>query len=176
MTNNIVFVPFSRDLYDDVVKFSGGSIDPVGVAEDALRSWIQDTIEEEAGWGRNRMAVAKKYAPHVFDQMKKQQEAQDAELDALFEEERPMVWREVMVSANTKVRMAYGGTHHYAEVKGGRIVDESGAYTPSEWASKVAGGTSRNAWRDLWFLEPGAKTWVPAQFMRDQARKEIGRD
>jgi hypothetical protein len=45
--------------------------------------------------------------------------------------------------------------------------------SPSEWASKVAGGTSRNAWRDLWFKEPLSKTWVPAQLVRDQAQQEI---
>ena len=71
---------------------------------------------------------------------------------------------------STDVRMAYGGTHHYAKVTNGRIVDADGDYSPSEWASKVAGGTSRNAWRDLWFREPTSKHWVPAQLLRDQAR------
>ena len=69
--------------------------------------------------------------------------------------------------------MHYGAEDHYAEVKNGRIVDETGRYSPSEWASKIAGGTSRNAWRDLWFKEPLARTWVPAQLLRDQAYSEL---
>jgi hypothetical protein len=67
--------------------------------------------------------------------------------------------------------MAFGHDHHYAKVKGGKIVDDDGSYSPSEWASKVAGGTSRNAWRDLWFKEPLSKNWVPAQLLRDQTRQ-----
>ena len=87
-------------------------------------------------------------------------------------EAQPLVWKEITVQHGSAVRMPYGGKHHYAEIKNGRIVDESGSYSPSEWASKVAGGTSRNAWRDLWFKEPMAKAWVPAQLLREQARSE----
>jgi hypothetical protein len=67
--------------------------------------------------------------------------------------------------------MAYGDKHRYATVRRGHIVDDGEEYSPSEWASKVAGGTSRNAWRDLWFKEPLSKTWVPAQLLRDQAEE-----
>jgi hypothetical protein len=66
----------------------------------------------------------------------------------------------------------YGDQHHYATVQRGHIIDDGKEYSLSEWASKVAGGTSRNAWRDLWFKEPLSKTWVPAQLLRDQARQE----
>jgi hypothetical protein len=86
---------------------------------------------------------------------------------------KPLVWKEVSIPSGSEVRMPYGGQHHYAKIRGGHIVDDDGEkYSPSEWASKVAGGTSRNAWRDLWFREPLSKTWVPAQLLRDQAREE----
>jgi len=67
--------------------------------------------------------------------------------------------------------MFYNGVHHYGAVKGGKIIDDGKDYSPSEWASKIAGGTSRNAWRDLWFREPLSNTWVPAQLLRNQAQK-----
>jgi hypothetical protein len=91
-------------------------------------------------------------------------------------ESRPLVWKEVTILSGSEVRMFYNGTHHYAAIKGGKIVDHDTEYSPSEWASKIAGGTSRNAWRDLWFKEALSKTWVPAQLLRNQAQEKIHRE
>lgn len=164
MSNDIIYIPFPRELYDDVIRFSDGQVRPESVAANEVRGWLSYSVEVDYDlWGDRIEEVAEKYAPDIYEKWQTKDAA--AHIDRL-----PLVWKEVTISAGSEVRMAYGGSHHYAKVKGGKIVDDDGAYSPSEWASKVAGGTSRNAWRDLWFKEPG-RTWVPAQLLRDQAQR-----
>ena len=104
-------------------------------------------------FGKRDVEFAELYFPEVAAEwLKEDVEAHTSRR----KEAQPLVWKEITVQHGSAVRMPYGGKHHYAEIKNGRIVDESGSYSPSEWASKVAGGTSRNAWRDLWFKEPMA--------------------
>ena len=123
-------------------------------------------MEEGECWGDRIVEVAELYAPHVAERWEQEDEAERKEWRA---QNKPLVWKEITISAGSKVRMFYQGDHHYAEVKRGRILDEGKEYSPSEWASKVAGGTARNAWRDLWVQEPYSKTWVPAEILRKQA-------
>jgi hypothetical protein len=166
--SDIIYVPMRRKLYDDIVRCSDGCLDPAAIAEFQLESWIARDLEGgiEDHWGNRFMDMAEEYAPHLLKEIDLRRSK------ALGEENKPLVWKEVTVKAGSKVRMPYGGTHHYAKVQQGAIIDSGKAYTPSEWASKIAGGTSRNAWRDLWFQEPNSQTWIPAQLMREQARQE----
>lgn len=71
-------------------------------------------------------------------------------------------WKELLLLNGTKIKMTYKGKDHFAEVRHEMIVSGEGEYTPSEWVSHVAGGTSRNAWRDLHLLFPRDETWIPA--------------
>jgi len=165
MSKAEVFIPFDRELYSDIVYLSEGKIDPGSLAETLVRNWIENTIHDGL-WPEEHLAtVAEKYAPDVYDQWS----LEDERAYERTEDATPLVWKEVTVHAGSEVRMAYGGKHHYARVQKGRIADADGAYSPSEWASKVADGTSRNAWRDLWFRDPLSSIWVPAQLMRQQA-------
>ncbi len=174
MTDNKIFIPINRKLYDDLVRFSDGRVDPAEMAETQLENWIVRDLEIGDGtlWGDRFEDVAEEYAPHVLSRV--DEEALRA-AEKQSEERKPLVWREVTIRAGSEVRMAYGDTHHYAQVKRGCIVDDGKEYSPSEWASKVAGNTSRNAWRDLWFREPLSKIFVPAQLLRDQARAELAK-
>ncbi|MCF6101767.1 MULTISPECIES: hypothetical protein [Mesorhizobium] len=171
MSKSDVFIPFDRELYSDIVYLSDGKIDPSGLAEGLVRDWIENTIRDGRWPEEHLEAVAEKYAPEVYAQWMEE----DFRTYTRREEAAPLVWKEVTLRPGAEVRMAYGGKHHYAKVEKGRIVDADGSYSPSEWASKVAEGTSRNAWRDLWFREPPSFTWVPAQLLRQQAVEELSR-
>jgi hypothetical protein len=166
-----IYIPFPRELYDDIVRFSDGNIDPVVLAEDQVRSWVEGSFDYFTGdWSEDRLEdAAGKYAPHALKRWLETDSAKAKEREA---EHRPLVWKEVSISSGSEVRMFYDGEQHYATVKRGHIIDDGKEYSPSEWASKVAGGTSRNAWRDLWFREPLSKTWVPASLLREQAKEE----
>jgi hypothetical protein len=168
-----IYIPIDKELYDDTIRFSDGKLDPASLAEDRLRSFIETTVEfDPPMWGDRLYDVAAKYAPHMLERW----QHEDAEgFKEREEASRPLVWKEVTIANGAEVRMAYGDKHHFAVVRGGHIVDDGESYSPSEWARKIAAGTSRNAWRDLWFREPPSKTWVPASWMRQQARQELAK-
>lgn len=174
MSEKILYIPFSRSLYNDIVRFSDGQLDPTVLAENLVVNWIENSLESGGSeWSGERLEeVAEKYAPHVLVRWR---EEDAAKLKERHDDYRPLVWKEVSVASGSEVRMFYGDQHHYAKIKRGKILDDGKEYSPSEWASKVADGTSRNAWRDIWFREPQAKTWVPAQLLREQAREEMTR-
>jgi hypothetical protein len=164
-----VCIPINAELVRDIILYSDGKLDPFTLANDQLRYFIERSVETAPEhWGDHLYEVAEKYAPWVREHLDKD----EARLSAkLHEDNQPLVWKEISVPAGSEVRMAYGDKHHYASIRRGHIVDDGKEYSPSEWASKVADGTSRNAWRDLWFKEPFSKTWVPAQLLREQTQE-----
>ncbi len=171
MPTDVVYVPLRRKLYDDIVRYSDGRVNPAAIAESQLESWVATDLQfgTEDHWGDRFEEIAGEYAPHLLKEMDRER---NEALTKYREEHKPLVWKEVSIRAGSEVRMAYGDTHHYAKVERGCIVDDGKEFSPSEWARKVADNTSRNAWRDLWFREPLSKAWVPAQLLRDQAKEE----
>ena len=170
-----VFVPFPKRLYDDLIRFSDGRCDPAEWAVVSLERWIDRNFETEMsglGWANDdfmrmfsdRMEdFAEAFYPAVLDYWAAQDGLADKKPKG-----RPLVWKGIVIEAGSDVRMSYGGEQHYAKVEDGKIVDADGAFTPSEWASKVASGTSRSAWRDLWFRAPRETTWNPATVLRQK--------
>lgn len=177
-----IFVPFPKELYDDLIRFSDGRVNPAEWAVERLEAWIESNFSSEMnglGWANDSFMAnfeprieefAEKYYPSVLAYWA---EKDDENLDAYRAKRKPLVWKEVSIAASSEVRMAYGGTSHYAIIHNGKIKDDDGEFSPSEWARKVAGDTSRNAWRDLWFKAPGASNWVPAMLIRQQARDSL---
>jgi len=166
-----ISIPFPKELYDDLVRLSDGRIDPVWLAETQVLAWIErglwvddpaqvdDYIYEP--FQERIYDLAEKYAPHSFEQWRK-----------IGVEEvtrsRPLVWKYITIPAGSEVRMLYKGEQNYARVEDGAIVDKDGRFSPSEWASKIADGTSRNAWRDLSFKKPGNMHWEPATTLKKE--------
>lgn len=174
--SNIVYIPLSRKLYEDIIRFSDGKVDPAAMAEFQLEAWVERDLEfnttEEDFWGDRFEDAAAIYAPHLLKRLENERQQIS---DRRKESSKPLLWKEVQIPAGSEVRMTYGGQQYYAKIEGGRIVEDDGnRYTPSEWCSKVAGGTSRNAWRDLSFRELLGE-WVPAQLYRDKAREKLGK-
>jgi hypothetical protein len=177
-----VYLPFPKQLYDDLIRFSDGRCDPMYWAVDRLEQWIESNFYSECngnGWRSDSFMdqfsdriedFAEEYYPWALAHWEKQGERHIAERR---ESRRPLVWKAVTIAAESEVRMSYGGLEHYAKVKDGKIKDGDGEFSPSEWASKVAGETSRNAWRDLWFKAPEETTWVPAMLLREKLRKSL---
>ncbi len=62
--------------------------------------------------------------------------------------------------------MRYKGKNYFAFVRDDDIIFEEEGYSPSLLAKTIAGGTSRNAWRDLWIKERGSSQWVLADELR----------
>lgn len=177
--SDVMFIPFKKSLYDDLVRFSDGAIDPAELAVLKVEAWIDmnfalgpdDWMDDSFPelFGDRLLDFAEIYGPHFLSAI---QTKTEAHLQALLEGRTPLAWKEVTVPAGSEVRMIYGGRHYYATVKNGRIVDEDGEFSPSSWAAKVT-STARNAWRDLWFKFPGSGDWLPAELLRQRARRAL---
>ncbi|MCW5696765.1 MAG: hypothetical protein KIS96_08530 [Bauldia sp.] len=170
-------IPFPRDLYDDIIRFSDGRLDPVRLAEEQVRQFVARTVQSSPElWGEAHLRdVAVKYAPDALVQPEAETRGMEESATQGLTDAVPLVWKGVTIPAGSEVRMSYGRGDHFGRVVSGRIMDRDGAFSPSEWASKVAGGTSRNAWRDLWFRLPGATNWLPATMLREKAKAEFVR-
>ncbi|MBN9336009.1 hypothetical protein [Devosia sp.] len=152
-----IYVPISKDLYNDIVRFSDGQIRPETVAEDLLLRWVADSAQAgDEHWGKRKEEVLGKYAT----------------ANVIVDWAIPLVWKGLNFPEGTEVRMSYGGSDYFAKVMNGKVVDRDGSFSPSEWASKIAQGTSRNAWRDLWLRLPGAPNWVQATQFRSRSENE----
>ena len=175
MTARKMAIPITESFCVDLIRFSDGRLTPERIgelAEEAFFNFLERTSDNHFNglFGERAFEFANVYFPEVAAAWLKD----DLDSHARHRKEtQPLVWKEITVPHGSEVRMSYDKMYHYAKVKNGQIVDDSGSYSPSEWVSKVARGTSRNAWRDLWFKEPNARHWVPAELLRDQARSEI---
>jgi hypothetical protein len=174
MTENIIYIPFPKELYDDIIRFSDGEQDPASVAEWRVRGWVENLDSPDDTWGDRAFEVAEKYNPDRLKWWIEENDKEHAEsMRRIKETRKALVWKEITVKHGTEVRMAYGKDTYFASVNNGKIVDQDGEFSPSAWAYKIAGNTARNAWRDIWFKETSSSTWVPAQLMRSQAKEEL---
>lgn len=170
MPKEVIYIPFDAELARDIIRFSDGKLDPAILAVDQVWGFITSNPDNPDFWGDRVDEVIQKYAPQMWEQWQENEAEEGAKLR---EQRQPLIWKGVTIAAGSEVRMSYDGKNHFAKVQRGAIVDDGKEYSPSEWASKVADGTSRNAWRDLWIKEPLSRTWVPASLLREQANQEL---
>ena len=163
MTENLIYIPFPRELYNDIVRFSDDKIDVAALAESQVLAWVEGSLEHfpSDDWDEERIVeVAGKYAPEILKQWGKEDKKLSYEKRL---EKMPLVWKRVTIPAGTEVRMNYSGKQHYAKIAFGKVIDEDGKHSPAQWANKIANGTQRNAWRDLWFKLPQKEVWSSAE-------------
>lgn len=175
MSKSEMLLPFDEELICDLIKLGFPPRKIAGMMEHQLMYLFENCFEygndglEEAMNEDYVQEFVEKHFPSIAAEWERQTaETQPQPVNL------PLVWKELTIPHNTAVRMIYRGNQHYASVKNGKIEDETGRYTPSEWASKVADGTVRNAWRDIWFKKPMEQEWKPAQALRDEAQRKRG--
>lgn len=174
---DIIYLPFDKQLYDNVVRFSDNHCDLISVMEEQFQNFIRRTADDHCfGVMGDDPARLRQFLAIYHPDIVARWDEEDAEIDRKEPTQggrwSPLVWKELEVPAGSEVRMQYGGGYHVARIAGGKIIDGDGQFSPSEWASKVAAGTNRNAWRDLYFRLPGKADWIAASTLRDQLRKE----
>ena len=173
MAKSYIYIPFDRDFYDDIVRLSDGKLDPAHLAEEQVASLIERNLYGMAyDWFGDRLPeFVRIHFPNEAERVEAEyQKACSADRasrissPARDRRDAPLVWKQVTVLSGTEARMRYKGAYHFAHVKNGKIKDDDGRFSPSEWASKVANETSRNAWRDLEFNLDGS--WTRADKLR----------
>ena len=165
-----VCIPFNQDFYNDIIRFSDGQLNPASLAERQVESYIErNLLSQGANWFGDRLI---EFARIHFPEHVESIEAEPFEDMTPSEADAPLRWKELRaVPSGTRVRMHYKGSWYHACVKNGRIEDRDGRFSPAEWASKVADGTSRNAWLDLEFQAAHGGPWRRAEDLRSKARK-----
>lgn len=165
----MLLIPFPRSLYDDIVRFSDGRLDPVLIASNRVESWVENSVDPIVGdpevWGDRIEEVVARYAPDQAVHWETLRRESGVTPTA------PLIWKQIVVPHGSDVRMEYKGALHFAKVANGKIVDDGKGFSPNQWASKVADDTSRDAWRDIWFREPHSSQWVAAYVLRERVRE-----
>jgi hypothetical protein len=137
-----VNVPIPTGKFVELVDFlreKGSDRDPVEVVSVAIDYWM-----DNADWKTEDLM------PEVF--------------------ERPAYlgyhWKTLLLPPGTQARMTYKGTTYHANVEGDDFLYQGKKMSPSEFANTVAGGTARNAWRDLSIKRPLDRGFRPADELR----------
>ena len=173
MPDSVVFLPFPRGLYNDIIRFSDGHLDPAALAVDQVLGLFERNADDLIfDWFGNR---AVEFISIYFPSLAKDLADRDNDANSRLADIKGLSWKEIFVPSGAEVRMQYDGKSHHGRVSNGKIRDSEGDFSPSEWAKKVANGTSRSAWRDLAFKFPGKSSWVSAQRLREEAAAEIAR-
>ena len=150
-------VQINTNIYAEFIIRSGKSVDVANWIENIVQDYLDRTEGDDLIWSKAHAERA------------------EAKLDENFESlygdpDGSYQWGELFLRNGVKLRMNYKSRNYYAEVRDEEIVFEEMSYSPSQWTSKIAGGTSRNAWRDIWIKERGSDRWVLADDLRRSAR------
>ena len=155
--SDFVWLPIPRATYNEFILRSGRDADVAGWITNIVENFLGDTEGDAQIWSReHRNQVLEKEA------IEKDRRVGDPK--------RGLYWQQVFLPNGTTLKMKYQGKDRHAQVQHEKLIYGKSEYSPSEFASMVAGGTSRNAWRDIWIMRPGDKDWTFADDERRRVR------
>lgn len=158
-----ISVPIRADLIQEIYRRRDLS-EPVSIAgfvEHALESFLERTEGDSENWDNDA----------YIDAYWSNRESED-ERQMYGERNEGYMWKNLFLPNRTKLRMTYKGALHEAEIKHEQIVYEGQTefegtpFSPSSLVSKIAEGTRRNAWRDIYIQRPGDRDWILADVAR----------
>jgi hypothetical protein len=158
MQNSFLNVPIPTADFLKLVDFlreNDSPLDPVIAIQEAIDDWIamSGTWSEE-DWRR-------------ILRLNEDEEREQPKGDGY-------LWKTVLLPPGSSVRMKYKGKDYHATIEGDAFIYNNKAISPSEFANLVAGGTARNAWRDLWIKRPTDRQFRPAtHFRRERNSNEV---
>ena len=148
-----VGVPIATEIYAEFILRSGKNMDVVSFIENIVQDFLDRTEGDAAIWSNE-------HAVKFHAQLGEDFEKMYGDPEGFYQ------WDNLFLKNGTQIRMRYKGRNYFAFVRDDEIVFEEEAYTPSRLASKIANGTNRNAWRDLWIKNRGSSQWVLADNLR----------
>lgn len=153
-----ICVPISTEIIYEMLLRSGPEADISGWIENIVEAYL-DRTENEEGWNDV-------YYEHL--------ERKTGESD--FKEKygdatKGYRWQNIDLPNGTQLYMEYKKKKHYASVQFEKIIYEDESFSPSELARKIAEGTNRNAWRDMFIKRPGENEWKLAFSLRRQSSR-----
>ena len=154
-----VSIAIDAEIYAEFVVRRGKGIDVALTVENIVRDFLDRTRDDPDLWSAE-------YLNGLVSGGAGREDSDPLAGDP----RRGYQWQTLFLPNGTQVRMTYRGASHHAEVRHERIEAEGETFSPSEWARRVAGGTNRNAWRDLWLRLPGEIDWRLADNLRRRHR------
>jgi hypothetical protein len=152
-----VAVPVSGSIIAEIILRSQGRVDPVGLIESAITNFLDRTRGDALVWSEEHAnAVAEEQA--------------DGSLQKYGPASRGYHWQNVFLPNGTQLKIPYKSRDHFAEIRHQQLYYEGTPSSPSQFASRVASNTSRNAWRDIWVKRPDDKDWLTANRLRRESR------
>ncbi len=155
-----VCVPIDVSLYNELVLRVGKpDADVASYVEHAVESYLDRTKDDEWSGAYEAWKESRKPA----EDLRKRYGDPD----------KGFYWTPLFLPNGTKLLMQYGGKSHEAEIRHEKICFAAKEVSsPSVLASTIAGGTSRNAWRDLHIKRPTDLEFRLAdELRREGARK-----
>jgi hypothetical protein len=146
-------VPVRADLIAEIVLRSKGKADIASMIEHSVESFLDRTRGDPDIWSdEHAEAVAS--------------ENTDDTPIRLGHPSKGYRWQGVFLPNGTILKINYKGEEKTAEVRHQQIYYEGSPCSPSQFASRVANNTSRNAWRDIWVKRPSDREWIFADTLR----------
>ena len=149
---SFVFVPLDVKLYAELVRRSGEA-DVSGFIEHSVESLLDRTAGDPDIWSAEYIETLTEKEDEEYGNPKLGYQ-----------------WNALFLPNGTKVRMTYKGRDSYAEIRHERLRWRDETLSPSQFAARIADGTSRNAWRDLYIQFPGGGAWTLADSLRRRPR------
>lgn len=141
------------DLVSEIILRSQGKADVGSMVEHALETFLDRTRGDADVWSEAHAEAV----------------AEGDDDDTLVKYGSPSKgyqWQGILLANGTILKIAYKGRDKLAEVRHQQIYYEGQPCSPSQFASRVANNTSRNAWRDIWVKRPSDRDWVFADILR----------
>lgn len=154
---NTITVNLPSNLYAEFVLRRGKSIDIDDEVFVAVESYLDMTLD--SGLWENQ-----DYMETLFEEEDRLQEFGSSTYG--------IQWQNVFIPNRSTVKMIYKGETVTALVKHQKIQHDDKALSPSEFASIIAKGTTRNAWRDLSIKFPDKNEWHLAEDLRSQDQRK----
>lgn len=83
-------------------------------------------------------------------------------------------WQGVFLPNSTRLQIHYKRKAFQAEVRHQQVYFDGKACSPSQFVSRAANNTNRNAWNDVWVKRPTDATWVFADSLRQALPNPFG--
>lgn len=152
-----ISVPIPTDVYNEFVLRSGGSVDVPAMITEVLNDFLVRTQEDRDIWSSS--AYLDRLAAEQSDERRHYGDPA-----------KGYDWAPVWLPNGTHLRTVYKEREGFAEVRHERLWYGDTPVSPSEFASRFANNTVRNAWRDIWVKRPADADWIPARQLREAAR------
>ena len=146
-------VPVSGELINEIILRSRRPVDIANLVHNVLEDYLARTRGDADIW-------SEEHADAVAD------EDSDPTLARYGDPAKGYNWHGVLLPNGTQLKVTYRGEAKLAEVRHRQIYFEGQPCSPSQFASRAANNTSRNAWRDIWVKRRTDGDWIFADLLR----------